>query len=255
MIRVVKLAAPAKLLEGGALTAANCQAYADDPATYDTGAAGFEINSAIYGHSAVKDVLRAAQHSKCCFCEGIFEANAAADVEHFRPKKYAQQGRRQAKVYPGYYWLGYDWSNLYYCCQVCNRSHKKNFFPLANPDSRVRNHLGEIAGEQPLILDPGGPLDPRDHIVFKDEVAVGQTPEGIATVDYLGLNRQPLIEARLERFQVLTILRGLSVLSGDGWPPEVLQSIGEARAFLAEAVLPSTKFSAMAMDMLAREPV
>lgn len=87
MIRVVKPDAPAKLLEGVPLTAADCLLYDDAAAAYDAGTANFEISSAIYGHAQVKDVLRAAQHSKCCFCEGMFDANAAADVEHFRPKK------------------------------------------------------------------------------------------------------------------------------------------------------------------------
>lgn len=251
MIRVVKPDAPAKLLEGVQPTEADCLLYDGDAAVYDTGTAGFEISSAIYGHAQVKGVLRAAQHSKCCFCEGMFEANAAADVEHFRPKKYAQQGRRQAKLYPGYYWLGYVWSNLYYSCQVCNRSHKKNYFPLADPATRARNHHGDIAAEAPLILDPGGPLDPRAHIQFKDEVAVGATQEGKATVDYVGLNRLPLIEARLERFQILDLMRGAAAIPEDGANPDVLQTIADARAFLAEAVLPTSKFSAMAIDMLA----
>lgn len=251
MIRVVKPDAPAKLLEGVQPTAADCLLYDGDAAAYDAGTANFEISSAIYGHAQVKDVLRAAQHSKCCFCEGMFEANAAADVEHFRPKKYAQQGRRQARLYPGYYWLGYVWSNLYYSCQVCNRSHKKNFFPLGDPATRARNHHGDVAAEAPLILDPGGPLDPRDHIRFKDEVAVGATPQGKATVDYVGLNRLPLTEARLERFQILDLMRSAAAIPEEGATPETLQTIADARAFLAEAVLPTSKFSAMAEDMLA----
>ncbi|PQM26737.1 hypothetical protein CVO77_17190 [Sphingopyxis lindanitolerans] len=251
MIRVAKPETPAKLAEGIVLTAADCALYDEDAMPYDSGVLAFEIDSKIYGHAQVKDVLRTAQHSKCCFCEGIFEANAAADVEHFRPKKYSQQARRQAKLYPGYYWLGYIWENLYYSCQVCNRSHKKNFFPLADPGQRALNHHGSIANEAPLILDPSGPLDPRDHIRFADEVAVGTTVQGRTTVDYVALNRLPLIEARLELYQTLDLLRKIAAMPEDGANAEALEAIQDAGAFLLEAVLPTSKFSAMASDMLA----
>jgi hypothetical protein len=249
MIRVVKPGSPDKLLEFVALTAEHCALHDADPATYDSGDATFEILSANYGHSLVKDVLRAAQYSKCCFCEGMFEANAAADVEHYRPKKYSQQGRNRPKMFPGYYWLGYRWDNLFYSCQICNRSHKKNFFPLRNPASRVRHHAGNIATEEPLILNPAGPADPRDHIHFTGEVAVGSSDEGDTTIDYCGLNRLPLIEARLEHFKMLQRLRQVTTLPMDS--AEAVTIIHDAEAFLATAVLPTAKFSAMAQDALA----
>lgn len=247
-------AAPAKLAEGIAPNQVNCDLYDATPLEYDSGRLKFEISSTIYGHSQVKNVLRTAQHSKCCFCEGVFEAHAAADVEHFRPKKYSQQGRKGAVTYPGYYWLGYSWSNLYYCCQVCNRSHKKNYFPLRDPAQRARNHNGDVAEEAPLLLDPGGPGNPRDHIIFKDEVAVGLTDEGKATIDYVGLNRPPLIEARLERYQQIQTLRQLADLPEDHAEPALLPLIGQAKDLLAEAVLPTAKFSAMVSDYLAAAP-
>lgn len=251
MILVNKPAAPGKLLEGVDPTATHCAAYDLAPAHYDNGTATFEISSAIYGHKTVKDVLRTAQHSKCCFCEGMFEANAAADVEHFRPKKYSQQGRRQANIYPGYYWLAYTWSNLYYSCQVCNRSNKKNYFPLRDPARRARSHGALVADEEPLILDPGGPLDPRDHIKFKDEVAVGATAEGRATVDFIALNRVPLTESRLETYTILARMRAVAQVSPAIVPAALVPIIAEAQAFLADAVLPTSKYSAMAIDYLA----
>lgn len=247
-------AAPAKLAEGTAPNQIHCNLYDATPLDYDSGRLKFEISSTIYGHAQVKNVLRTAQHSKCCFCEGLFDAHAAADVEHFRPKKYSQQGRKALAIYPGYYWLGYSWSNLYYCCQVCNRSHKKNYFPLRDPDHRVRNHNGDVAEEAPLILDPGGPTDPRDHIIFRDEVAVGVTNEGKTTVDYVGLNRPSLIEARLELYQLLQTLRQLADIPEDRAEPTLLQCIRQAKAMLAEAVLPKAKFSAMASDYLSSAP-
>ena len=61
----------------------------------------------------------------------------------------------------------------------------------------------------------------------------------------------PLIEARLERFQILDLMRSAAAIPEEGATPETLQTIADARAFLAEAVLPTSKFSAMAEDMLA----
>lgn len=248
MIRIVKPAAPAKLQEGDALTLANCATFDGNPAPYEAGTLNFAITSTIYGHAKVKERLRTAQHSKCCFCEGMFEANAAADVEHFRPKKYSQQGRGQPAAFPGYYWLGYAWRNLYYSCQVCNRSYKKNFFPLRHPANRVRNHHGDVAIEAPLILDPSGTENPRDHIKFRGDVAVGVSDEGIATVNYCGLNRPALIEARLERFQQLQQLKDLvKLLAADPEPAKQALAV-RAQNKLIELSGPTAKFSAMTSD-------
>jgi uncharacterized protein (TIGR02646 family) len=255
MIRVNKPVAPAKLLEGVALNTANCQLYTAGPGPYDNGTAKFEIERDVYGHAEVKDVLRQAQHKKCCFCEGIFEANAAADVEHYRPKKYAQQARGARKLYPGYYWLGYTWENLYYCCQVCNRSHKRNYFPLKNPAQRARNHLGNVAGESPLILDPGGPESPRDHIHFEAEVAIGDTDAGDATIDFVGLNRPSLIDARLETYNVLVVLRDVTLKFTGPLNPEQQFVVDDAQLLLDAAVGADAKFSAMAVDLLAAPPI
>lgn len=250
MIRVIKPAAPARLARGAALIAGNRALYDANPATYDTGASTFDIDKNIYGHADVKDVLRVAQHRKCCFCEGVFEGNAPADVEHFRPKKYAQQGRGGRKLYPGYYWLGYTWENLYYCCEICNRSQKKNYFPLRDSAARARNHLADLAGEEPLILDPGGPLDPRAHISFNGEVAIGSTDEGRTTVEYVGLNRPALIDARLESLNLLKILRDIRDAFEGPLDHQQRRVINDANQILEAAVQPTAKFSAMAMDLL-----
>jgi hypothetical protein len=112
----------------------------------------------------------------------------------------------------------------------------------------VRHHTGDLVTEAPLILDPAGLQDPRDHIHFKDEVAVGATLEGETTVDYCGLNRLSLIEARLEHFKMLDMLRKVTTLPTDTAAQQAVRN--EAEAFLAQAVLPTAKFSAMAQDML-----
>jgi hypothetical protein len=54
-----------------------------------------------------------------------------------------------------------------------------------------------------MLLDPAGLENPRDHIRFRDEIAVGMTKVGETTINYVGLNRLRLVEERLEHLQYL----------------------------------------------------
>jgi uncharacterized protein (TIGR02646 family) len=248
MIRVIKPSAPARLAHGIPRTEDNCANYTADSAAYRSGAAKFEFSKTIYGHRTVKTVLRDAQHSKCCFCEGRFEAHAAADVEHYRPKSYVQQSKGSVKLYPGYYWLVYDWENLYYCCQVCNRSYKGNLFPLLHPGHRARTHTDNINDEKPLLLDPGGPEDPRHHLGFREEIAIARTSAGRMTIEVVGINRPALVEERLALLNELKRLSQVIRLLDGNAPPEAVDLLDAARRKLDEAVLPTARFSAMATD-------
>lgn len=250
MIRVTRGDRPARLALGERIIEASKRDYESAPDAYRKGQRNFEIDPAIYGHAEVKNALRAAQHAKCCFCEGKFEANAAADVEHYRPKRYSQQAPGSRKIYPGYYWLGYAWTNLLYSCQTCNRSYKRNCFPLHDPETRARSHLDDLAAEAPMLIDPAGPEDPRDHIRFRDEIAVGMTQIGEITIEYLGLNRLPLVEERLESLNTLRTLRQiLQTFRGSG--DQEKQSLHEqAKVKLDAAIRTQAKFSAMATDLL-----
>lgn len=53
-------------------------------------------------------------------------------VEHFRPKGGWRQSPGQPIEQPGYYWLAYEWSNLFLACGPCNSRHKRNLFPLTD---------------------------------------------------------------------------------------------------------------------------
>jgi hypothetical protein len=83
MILITKPARePVALTAGIAETRANVALYDADPQGYTAGTVSFNIKSAIYGPKAVKNALKIAQHRKCCFCEAVFDANYAGDVEH-----------------------------------------------------------------------------------------------------------------------------------------------------------------------------
>ncbi len=246
MIGVTKSSvAPSKLKAGIAKTRRDRDNYAG-------GQRQFEFDRGIYGHAEVKNALQSAQHDKCCFCEGRFDANAPGDVEHYRPKGAVKQDECSEPLTPGYFWLAYSWTNLYYSCPICNRSNKRDLFPLANPAQRVRRPDDDISQEKPLILDPGGHENPRLHIQFKYDRAVGLTDAGRTTIRLLGLNREPLREDRLKHLKRLEALCDVIRLSRDSTVPEDIGRRRQAHRELLAAVQPVSEFSAMADDYLSR---
>lgn len=201
MIRVRKPDLPPQILRerGSALTAELCSKVdAGEQPSFDRD---------VYGAAEVKQVLGAAQHDKCCFCESKLEHAQFGDVEHFRPKARTQQSSGTLPM-TGYYWLAYAWPNLYLSCVVCNQRHKRGLFPLVNPDQRVTSHhrAAELDAEQPLFVDPGRD-DPRAFIEFRREYAapIESNARGSMTVEALQLNRPALVERRRERRQDLFV--------------------------------------------------
>ena len=250
MIFVDKPAPPVELSNGESLKSDYCSSFDGDRKAYKNGTKKFEFNNRIYGHENVKAKLLKAQFSKCCYCESKIGSTSSGDVEHYRPKAYSQQDWEQPKIFPGYYWLVYDWDNLFVSCDKCNRSHKKNYFPLSNPSERARDHLEDLTKEQPLILNPGECKYPRKHISFRSELAKGITKAGKTTVDMIGLNRQPLQESRLEKLALLTHLRDIVRIlkSHDG--SDMQNSIEETEYLMQAYASQESEYSAMASEFL-----
>lgn len=251
MIRVRKPRAPAKLQSGTSLTEQNCAAFDTNSTDYLVGKKKFDFKRGIYGHKSVKDALINAQHGKCCFCEGLFKAHAYGDVEHYRPKSSVRQARKAKALYPGYFWLAYSWDNLFWSCQICNRTNKKDFFPLIDPAKRVRSHKGDLAIEEPLLLNPSAPEDPRNHIKFRGNLAFGVTKRGRTTIEIVDLNRTDLAEERLDHLKKLRGLLDIVRLCERNMEPDDAELVHNASRQLALAVQPTAKFSAMAADFLA----
>lgn len=182
-------------------------AYDGASAGYLTGELRFRHQSGIYGHATVKEALIRAQYEKCAFCESRFTHIAYGDVEHFRPKGAFRQQAGDVLQYPGYYWLVYDWSNLYASCTLCNQRFKENIFPLRDPGCRARSHHDDLAAEEPLLIDPGV-TDPAAHISFRKEIpyAVEDNDVGRTTIEVLGLDRE---ELNRERRELLELFRSL----------------------------------------------
>ncbi len=164
----------------------------------------FSFSKNIYGHASVKHLLIDLQHDKCCFCERKVSAGEPGHVEHYRPKGGYKQSDTSALVKPGYYWLAYDFDNLYFSCYRCNATYKKNYFPLSEPFQRARCHTDRIANEDPLIINPAD--DPSIDLYFDREVIKHRSLKGRETIKRTGLNRKYLSDERYEYLQLLDIL-------------------------------------------------
>ncbi|MCI0701935.1 MAG: hypothetical protein L0241_12710 [Planctomycetia bacterium] len=233
----------------------HCDDYDASPDDYRSGAKKFQFDDSIYAATEVKDELRERQHKKCAFCESFFAHTGYGDIEHFRPKGAYQQRETDSLKYPGYYWLAYEWSNLFYSCQLCNQQYKRNLFPLRDGRSRARSHRHNIANEQPLLVDPGG-QEPSDYIEFRDEIAfpVKGCREGIITIEVLGLNREELVDIRgerLNRLRDLVLLRDLLREKVATIPtPEYSQRLRDVEATLQASKDDTAEYAAMARAVL-----
>lgn len=245
--------------QGKQATEEICQRYETESAEFDSGLKKFKAKRSIYAHSLVKKQLQTEQHDKCCFCEANFTANGYGDVEHFRPKGGYQITPEGKLNRPGYYWLAYDWDNLFFSCQICNQRHKKNFFPIEDEAARARNHALDIDLEVPAIIHPSQDT-PDQHLHFNRHILTFKTSKGANSIKGYGLNRKKLKEARKKHFDTVELNdlfwnydpdaltdEQKRQVSGDmkrPWP--VLEPIiRKARAFLVVAASAQKPFTQM----------
>lgn len=236
MIRVDKsnTAVPAILNDGGkgdTETQALIQAA-------NRGETQFDFDNDIYGHPTVKKVLIALQNGKCCFCQGMVIDTSHGDIEHFRPKGGYQQTEEQSLQKPGYYWLAYDFSNLFFACQKCNEVYKRNYFPLADESKRATSPDHDCSREESLILHPEWDF-PEDHITFVNEVVKSKNGslKGFETIKRTGLDRIELEDSRYVHLKTLKILARVARSASN--------EAEDARDLFKEIGQPGNLFSAM----------
>ena len=248
MIRIHKpKTAPKKLTtDGKQKCKSHCDAYSLNPSAYETNKEKFDFASSIYAHESVKETLIKVQHQKCCFCERIIGKNG--DVEHFRPKGAYQQAQGESLKYPAYYWLAYQWENLYLSCSSCNSRHKKNLFPLQDPSKRATNHSQRISKESPMFIDCGKE-NPEDFIGFRAEYAyaIDGNLRGQITIDYLDLNSDDLVESRRQKLNDLREISEISILAiKNPQLQELVDKLDKLEAHLDKVRSDSAEFAAAA---------
>ena len=79
----------------------------------------FKFRTEIYRDRAVLAALGRLFSNKCAFCESAVDGAAASQImHHFRPKQEAIDADGSVSR-PHYWWLAYEWENLYLSCQRC----------------------------------------------------------------------------------------------------------------------------------------
>jgi uncharacterized protein (TIGR02646 family) len=112
----------------------------------------------------IQNSLRNMYKGCCCYCESIIEHTSFMNIEHFKPKsKYKS--------------LCYEYSNLHYCCTVCN--------------NRKRSTFNE------LLISPTED-NPELYIKYIGGTAksIDNNERGIETINVLDLNRNCLKDVR-----------------------------------------------------------
>ena len=166
---------------------------------------------------AVMDALVELFHGKCAYCETPI--SGGPDVDCFRP-------RSQAVNLDGsvdrerYWWLAYEWENLYSICSSCNRM-KGSRFPVEGPRAPAETPWAELPDrEKALLLDPCRDEPERDLVFDASGTVASGTRPGQVTIEVLGLNRADLVEAR--RHELEQLQKSLALLqsyTGEGAPP------------------------------------
>lgn len=132
-------------------------------------------------------------YGKCAFCENTIGLKEM-DIVWFRPKSDALGMKGQTDP-EHYWWLAYEWDNLYAACRECGR-HKGNRFPVRGGRAKKQATGEALKEEKRLLLDP---CDARPFIPLSFEPTgkvVGNIERAQVTIDVFALNRGTLIRAR-----------------------------------------------------------
>ena len=121
-------------------------------------------------------------------------ASGQCDARRFRPKGGAL-GLEGDFSTEHYWWLAFDWRNIYPACVYCNKV-KGSKFPVVGQRCRPKTPYEGLGGESRLLVDPA--LDePADHLRFTGDGHVRAASQiGEATIATLELNRTELVTAR-----------------------------------------------------------
>lgn len=180
----------------------------------------------------LKQALSDESHGKCVYCEQILTGIQALQVDHYRPYTGAldQKGNRSKEHY---YWLAYEWTNMFACCADCNGA-KGSTFPVASHRSPIGVTSDLDAIEQPRLINPFR-VNPSEHLrFFPNGIIDGITAAGRETIAILKLNRLHLVERRAERARAL--FRDLSASRLDISLEDTIEFAGMVRQLYSEVV-------------------
>ena len=201
-------------------------------------APGSKDFAALWRQPTVKEELWNMHNGRCCYCERIRDLRREGDVEHFRPKAAVTEKVPQR---PGYWWLAYEWENLFWSCKTCNEEFKKSHFPIRGTRALGPEH--ELEEEYPCLLDPvDDDIDGSVAFDWKDGGAliygIGENRERTSiTVEILGLNRWSLQKERRAALEPLrrvasVVIRAQQIGNGEtvvGWARAAIRDMTSRR--------------------------
>lgn len=150
---------------------------------------------------SLKPTLHKVFNGKCAYCETLL-VSETGDVDLFRPK-FGTINLDKTKAPDHYWWLAYEWENLYLACHKCNFS-KANKFPVKGERGALKKPIKKLRKtELALLIDPCVD-DPDKHLAFGEGGSVSPiTEEGRVTIEVLSLNRESLVNARAQEVTML----------------------------------------------------
>jgi hypothetical protein len=198
----------------------------------------FEPNWKLDYSPGLLQALQQLFHGKCAYCESQL-ADWEGELDRYRPWGRAV-GLDGVVASDHYWWLPYEWSNLYLVCATCNRL-KASRFPVKGQRAKIGARSDALLAEAPLLLDPC--IDyPNQHLTFTEQgLVVSETERGLATIDILGLNRQDLIIQRHDDLRkVLDLLQQAAVMIQTSGPQDELRRVFDLLASELEPTRPYT---------------
>jgi predicted ATPase len=128
----------------------------------------------------------------CAYCETLTPTPL---VDRFRPTEEAASldGRTVARDH--YWWLAYEWENLYPACPTC-MSHKGKRFPVKGPRAAPAPGRGLPTAEHALFLDPCRDQPERSLAYEEDGRVVALDERAATTIEGISLNRVELVANR-----------------------------------------------------------
>lgn len=168
---------------------------------------------------------------KCAYCEQPISEQPV--IDHFRPLANASGGSESAPDH--YWWLAYEWTNIYAACSSCSY-HKGDKFPIDQAEGTKKPGRApleatseQLAAEPFLLLDPCED-SPLEHLQFdfKNGSVEPRSQRGEVTIEVLSLNRTDLVSLRRRSARETDqLLRKLSKLVNDGRALPLGKGLGE----------------------------
>ncbi|MBY3158993.1 AAA family ATPase [Rhizobium laguerreae] len=195
----------------------------------------FRFNTGLIYAPEVRAAIHELFNGKCAYCESPIGTVATGEVDRYRSRGFSSNLDGSVSQ-DHYWWLAYEWRNLYAACAACGRC-KGRRFPVDGPRAPKETPAVEIdAKEKALLLDPCRD-DPDAHLAFDDKGLV--TPlskQGATTIEVLSLNRHDLVMARRAALAELleTLRQRIRSDIGDRWFDELQRIVSDpGQPFLA----------------------